>query len=126
MKLGLTPKMASVFSELSVMTTEKMEKNTDDSSFNIENSNEFNKSFESPGIDNILEICIQKMWAQYDTKKRGMLNRIEAHKFVMESIKECIDFEEDEGEDYFEMKFETYFQISDKNNDGHLSSLEML
>ena len=45
----------------------------------------------APSIDQILQVCINLIWVKYDSDNSGYLDREEAKRFVMESIKDNIE-----------------------------------
>ena len=47
--------------------------------------------FHIPTIDDIISACIDKIWATYDEDNSGYLDRAEAKKFVIESMRDNDD-----------------------------------
>ena len=84
-------------------------------------------------------MCIQSIWDQYDNDNSGYLDREEAKRFVMESIKgqnqdtplgkkmTLQQREKKEEEDELnEQQFEACFTAVDDDNNGSISRDEML
>jgi len=42
----------------------------------------------TPNIDDILEVCIEEIWSQYDTDNSGTLDREECKEFILSTIRE--------------------------------------
>ena len=47
--------------------------------------------FKIPTIDDIISACIEKIWTTYDEDNSGYLDRAEAKKFVIESMRDSDD-----------------------------------